>query len=153
MAPMSPPRTNAIRTTLIAPCGMNCHLCRAYRRDKNVKPCPGCRFDDEAKPSTCVTCRIKNCKELAKGGLRYCFSCARYPCARLRRLDKRYRTKYGMSMIANLESIRELGIRQFARAEGAKWTCPECGDLISVHKPHCLSCGYEWRQEFLSLGG
>ena len=29
---------------LIAPCGMNCSLCRAYGRER--KPCPGCRGDD-----------------------------------------------------------------------------------------------------------
>lgn len=147
------PRANTIRAKLIAPCGMNCHLCRAYRRDKNVKPCPGCRHDDEGKPTTCASCLIKNCDELARDGLRYCFSCPRYPCARLRRLDKRYRTRYGMSMIANLENIRELGIRHFVREEAARWTCPECGDLISVHKPQCLSCGYPWRRDPIVMGG
>jgi hypothetical protein len=145
VTPSSPVRTQSIRLTLIAPCGMNCQLCRAYRRDKNVKTCAGCRGDDELKPTTCVTCRIKNCGQLVESGIRYCFSCAEFPCARLKHLDKRYRTRYGMSMIGNLESIRTLGLRQFVRAEQARWTCPECGDLICVHKPECLSCGYKWR--------
>jgi hypothetical protein len=145
MTPRSSIKTNAIRTTLIAPCGMNCHLCRAYRRDKNVKACPGCRRDDEHKPTTCVTCRIKNCEKIVKGGLKYCFICASFPCARLKHLDKRYRTKYGMSMIGNLEDIGKLGLRQFVRAEKARWTCPKCGDMICVHKPRCLSCGRKWR--------
>jgi hypothetical protein len=145
MTPKSATRTIAIGTTLIAPCGMNCHLCRAYRRDKNVKACPGCRYDAEYKPTTCVTCRIKTCDSLVKGGLKYCFSCPSYPCARLRRLDKRYRARYGMSMIGNLESIRILGVRQFVEAEDARWTCPRCGEMICVHKPQCLSCGHMWR--------
>jgi hypothetical protein len=60
-------------------------------------------------------------------------------------LDKRYISKYGMSMIANLEMINDFGIRHFIRAEKVKWICPECGELICVHKPNCLSCGYAWQ--------
>ncbi len=30
--------------SLIAPCGMNCGICLAYLRTKNV--CPGCRVND-----------------------------------------------------------------------------------------------------------
>ena len=25
------------------------------------------------------------------------------------------------------------------------FVCPECGEIICVHKPHCLSCEYRWR--------
>jgi predicted RNA-binding Zn-ribbon protein involved in translation (DUF1610 family) len=48
-------------------------------------------------------------------------------------------------MIDNLENIRNFGIRNFIRNEKKKWTCPECGEIISVHKPQCLSCGHKWR--------
>jgi predicted RNA-binding Zn-ribbon protein involved in translation (DUF1610 family) len=136
-------KTNTILTALIAPCGMNCRLCHAYIRDK--KACPGCRGDDSFKSMMCVLCRIKNCENIAQSGAIYCFSCDSSPCDRLKHLDKRYRTKYGMSMIDNLENIRKSGIRNFIRNEKVKWTCPECGELISVHKPQCLSCGHKWR--------
>lgn len=143
MLPKGSTKTNAIRTTLIAPCGMNCRLCRAYTRDK--KACPGCRGDDSVKAKACVTCRIKNCEKMVQGRVRYCFRCDSFPCARLKHLDKRYRAKYGMSMIDNLENIRELGIRHFLKNEKERWTCPECGELLCVHKPQCLSCGHQWR--------
>ena len=39
---------------------------------------------------------------------RYCYECDGFPCARVKRLDKRYRTKYEMSMIENLEYIRDI---------------------------------------------
>ena len=133
---------NTIPTKLIAPCGMNCRLCRAYIRDKNT--CPGCLGDDSLKSRYCVTCKIKNCEHIATGKARYCFSCGNFPCTRLKQLDKRYRTKYGMSMIENLKTIRDFGIRHFIRNEKRKWACPQCGDLICVHKPKCLSCEYEW---------
>ena len=135
--------TSAIPTTLIAPCGMNCRLCSAYTRDK--KACPGCRGDNSLKAKSCVSCQIKNCEKLGNAGIRYCSGCDSFPCVRLKHLDKRYRTKYGMSMIGNLENIGKLGIRQFIRNEKERWTCPQCGELICVHKPQCISCGYKWR--------
>jgi len=136
-------KTNVIRTILIAPCGMNCRLCRAYVRDR--KACPGCRGDDSLKSKACIACRIKNCEEIVNAEVRYCFSCDSFPCNRLDHLDKRYRTKYGMSMIENLKNIRKFGIRHFIRIEKERWTCPECGKIICVHKETCIFCGYKWR--------
>ncbi len=144
-------KPTVIHTTLIAPCGMNCALCHAYRPDKSyIKACPGCRAEDDQKSRSCVKCRIKNCEKIVQGGIKYCFSCASYPCALLTHLDKRYRIRYGMSMIDNLESIKRSGIRHFVRAETDKWKCPHCGNTICVHKPHCLSCGYLWRERINS---
>jgi hypothetical protein len=143
MAPIKSTKTKVIRTTLIAPCGMNCSLCRAFTREK--KPCLGCRGDDSDKAKTCVTCRIKNCEKLRQGNLRYCFSCDSFPCDRLKHLDERYRTKYGMSMIDNLAQIKKFGIRSFISKEQKRWACPECGQLLCVHKPQCLACGRKWR--------
>ena len=134
--------TNAMPTRLIAPCGMNCRLCRAYIREKNT--CPGCRGDDRLKPKYCVTCRIKNCEKIVSGTIKYCSSCKTFPCTRLKNLDKRYRAKYGMSMIANLKYINKAGIRQFIRNEKERWACPGCGEIICVHRPQCLKCGQQW---------
>jgi hypothetical protein len=133
----------AIPTTLIAPCGMNCRLCRAYIRDK--KACPGCRGDDSLKSKACVSCKIKNCENIATGKVKYCSSCDSFPCKSLNHLDKRYRTKYGMSMIDNLENIKQFGIRNFVRQEKEKWACSKCGEIICVHKEGCILCGNKWR--------
>jgi hypothetical protein len=127
---------------LIAPCGMDCGLCRAHLRAKNR--CPGCNGDDAAKPGYCVSCKIATCETIASGTSRFCFDCADYPCARLRQLDKRYRAKYGMSMTDNLLQIREIGLEAFVAAEKLKWACPECGTLLCVHVPECASCGRVW---------
>lgn len=134
----------AIPTDLIAPCGMNCRLCWGFIRENNT--CPGCQRinsyeSDKSKYRT--KCIIRNCEQLAKGFARYCSeSCDRFPCTRLKNLDKRYKTKYGMSMIENLKMIQESGIRKFIQNEKLNWICPECGDLICVHRPACLSCGH-----------
>jgi len=130
-------------STLIAPCGMNCSLCRAYVKEINA--CPGCRGDNSLKPKTRVTCGIKTCGKIIKGGIKYCFSCSEFPCKRLISLDDRYREKYGMSEIENLMNIKKFGIRKFVRNENDKWRCPGCGKLLCVHEPRCLSCRCRWR--------
>ena len=113
-------------------------------RERNA--CCGCRRNMGTESDYRLTCRIKNCEQIADGKAKYCFRCDRFPCAVLKRLDKRYRTKYGMSMIENLERIRDMGIRRFIRGEKEKWACRQCGALICVHKPQCPSCGHAWRR-------
>jgi hypothetical protein len=136
-----------IPSDLIAPCGMNCRLCWGFIREKNT--CPGCLRNDNqesAKSKYRTRCKIRQCKQIAKGKNRFCSdNCDSFPCTRLRQLYKRYRTKYEMSMIENLKMVNEVGIRQFVRNEYEKWVCLECGELICVHKPKCLSCGNKWR--------
>ncbi|MCG8701291.1 MAG: DUF3795 domain-containing protein [Bacteroidales bacterium] len=110
---------------------MNCRLCRAFVREKNR--CPGCRGEDDLKPQYCVNCKMVTCEERKRGQFKFCFECCQYPCKRLRQLDKRYRTKYGMSMLENLDEIKRVGIRQFIRNQKEKWICPGCGVLLCVH--------------------
>ena len=142
-------KTTTIPTDLIAPCGMNCRLCWGHIREKNR--CPGCQIisrQESHKSKFRTTCVIRNCEQLSKGKTKYCSdSCDRYPCTRLKNLDKRYRTKYGMSMIDNLQMIHGVGIRKFIQNEKTKWTCPECGNLICVHRPKCHTCGYKWNKD------
>lgn len=128
--------------SLIAPCGMNCSLCRAYARERN--PCPGCRGDDSAKTKTRMQCGIKKCEKLTDSGNDYCFSCSDFPCKSLLHLDSRYKAKYAMSMIENLASICKFGIQEFVKKEIERWTCQQCGEVICVHKPDCSSCGHVW---------
>jgi hypothetical protein len=59
----------------------------------------------------------------------------------LKHLDKRYRTKYEMSMIENLGNIKNFGIRKFLKNEDVRWTCSQCGGTICVHKKYCIDCG------------
>ena len=128
-----------LNTSLIAPCGMNCSLCSAYQREKNH--CAGCITIGLPKVNHCSTCAIRNCEMLKEGKSKYCFSCRKYPCSRIKHIDKRYRTRYGMSMIENLDTIKSAGIRKFVNSEKEKWACPNCSHIICVHKKLCLVCG------------
>jgi hypothetical protein len=128
---------------LIAPCGLNCRLCRAYIRDK--KACHGCRGDDRFKSKTCAECPIKNCEIMTAGALTYCCDCDEFPCPRMNRLEKRYTLNYGVSVFDNLMQIQKKGVRAFVNDENLKWICLNCGEMLSMHKRNCISCGYVWR--------
>ena len=111
---------------LIAPCGINCGICKAHLRAHN--PCHGCNFNGQEKPKTRAQCRLRLCDK-RKG--HYCCHCAEFPCALLNRLDKRYRTRYGMSEIENLVAIRDQGIRRFVEEESRKWISDK--GILCVH--------------------
>ena len=127
-----------MNTKMIAPCGINCTLCLGYQRKKNS--CVGC-LPEGAKPYHCTVCSIKQCPEKNGDSTVLCDSCQKFPCRRIKDLDKRYRTKYGLSIIENLRVIAENGAEKFLRDDSAKWKCPNCGELLCMHREVCLSCG------------
>ena len=124
--------------SLIAPCGMNCGTCIAYLREKNT--CPGCRVFSDEKAVSVRRCIITKCENLARTTSKFCYDCEKYPCRRLKQLDKRYRTKYQTSFLENLSIIKDQGIDNFLVFESQRRTCPNCGSVISVHRDKCLNC-------------
>ncbi|MFH1509476.1 MAG: DUF3795 domain-containing protein [bacterium] len=127
-----------IKQNLIASCGMNCALCLGFQREK--EKCYGCRNMDGFKESYKRKCVKRNCDVLVENGYKFCYECEKFPCTKLKQLDKRYRTRYGMSMIANLEFIRDNGIREFVKNEKNKWQCKKCQGTICIHRYKCLQC-------------
>ncbi|MFA6000865.1 MAG: DUF3795 domain-containing protein [Thermoleophilia bacterium] len=128
---------------LIAPCGMYCAICSGYlaylnqipRKRGKISHCKGCR----ARDKKCAWLK-GDCELLAKGKVRYCFECPDFPCGHLQHIDARYRRNFGMSMIENLETIRDRGVKAFLREQKARFTCSRCQGLISVHSGKCYVC-------------
>jgi len=117
-----------MKSKLIASCGMNCMICVGFLREKNK--CPGCR--DMASKKYWRKCIIRNCPIIKKNKWKFCSDkCEKYPCQRLKNLDKRYRTKYGMSMIENLELINSKGIRIFLKEQEKKYE--KDSKILCVH--------------------
>ena len=136
--------SNKFVSELIAPCGMNCALCRAYnafihgvpRQRGKVTHCAGCL--PRAK-----NCYIKRgCKKLSKHQIQSCSECETMPCNNLDHLDRRYRKRYSMSMVENLKIIKAQGIEEFLKSQAERYTCSNCGDVVCVHDGKCYSCGY-----------
>lgn len=135
---------SGITSKLIAPCGMNCVLCIAHLREKNT--CPGCRMMGENVSQYFKKCSVRNCSTMIENKMKFCSdSCDSFPCKRLKNLDKRYRSKYGMSMLDNLGNIKESGVRRFVENERNRWQCEKCGNVLCVHRNSCIYCGTEKR--------
>jgi len=126
---------NPFRTTLIAPCGMDCAICGAFLQEKNRRN--GCAAANSKGSRNCTLASCRQVKE------RYRHTCEEFPCRRLKQLDKRYRTKYHMNMLENLAAINKDGIRAFVKSERERWTCTTCGGTIDVHHYRCSACGKE----------
>ena len=129
---------------LIGPCGMNCALCASYlayasgvpKKAGQVSHCAGCRPRDKR----CAFIK-KRCSRLGPDGITFCYECPEMPCPDLLRIDRLYRTKYGMSMIANLEFLKAKGMAAFLKRQKKEHACPACGDIVCVHNGKCYACG------------
>lgn len=122
---------------MFAPCGMDCTVC--YRHCAHKAPCAGCLKSDEGKPEHCRACGIKDCAR--EKGLSYCHECPAWPCARIKRLDKSYRTRYGASLVENGRRAGREGLAAFMAHQKQAYACPACGGVVSLHDGACSECG------------
>jgi hypothetical protein len=135
-----------INPKLISPCGMNCAICASYLAQRNdiknkgvrMPYCLGCR----PRNKNCAFLK-KRCAKLAKEEVNFCFECNSFPCENLITIDRRYRTRYRMSMIENLIFIKENGMEKFLEAQEKTWKCQTCGELLSCHNGLCFNCDLE----------
>ncbi len=126
----------------IAACGINCGTCRAYLRERNK--CTGCRASSGQNIPHCSTCKIRNCEMLDKTNSKFCYECKEFPCIRIRKIDKRYQVKYRTSLIQNLKTLSITNVDTYILNESAKWTCKNCGSVLTIHETSCLNCGTEY---------
>ncbi len=143
-----PMETGKFTPDLVAPCGMNCGVCRAYlaysrgvpRKRGSVTHCSGCLPRKK-------NCFIKRgCAQLSKNKVRFCYECEKMPCANVDRVDRRYRARYDTSLVGNLREIEENGMQAFLEAQTARFKCPACGDIVSVHDGKCYTCQHVTKQ-------
>jgi len=129
---------NAIARKYLAPCGIDCKLC-ARHMDKKRPPCLGCLNGGSPTSVHCKTCRIRLCA--FDQGLQYCFECGKFPCRRIKTLEKRYREHYGFLLMEVSQIARQDGVDALLKRQLAAHTCPDCGGLISLHTRQCSECG------------
>ena len=127
-----------------APCGMNCLVC--YKHCHHKRPCAGCLQSDAGKPAHCRACAIKACAR--ERGLSFCYECPAHPCKRIKDLDKSYRTRYGVSLLENSAFVKAHGLAAFMERQRARFTCPMCGGIISLHDAECSECGAKFLPPF-----
>ena len=110
-----------ITAEMIAPCGLDCALCK--RALEKVNPCPGCLGPDENKPAFCASeCGIILCRKRKENRYAYCDECPDYPCAGVmekRKTGIRRSIRSHESPGENLRKIRESGMEPFWNANGS----------------------------------
>ncbi len=134
---------------LVAPCGLNCGACSGYlaysrgipKRRGAISHCKGCR----ARNKRCAYLKDR-CERIASG--QFCYTCERFPCTRLQKIDRRYREHYSLSLIENLKRIEEVGLSAFVTGEIARHRCDRCGGIICIHNGKCYDCEVieHWRR-------
>ena len=132
-----------LKGELVAPCGMNCNICKWYLAFSRGVP------KERGKVSHCVGCRprAKNCyikrgcRILSKNQIQFCHECSDMPCKSLSHLEKRYNEHYETSLLGNLHELKEKGMEQFLKEQETRFKCPNCGDVVSVHDRKCYTCG------------
>ena len=131
---------------LVAPCGMNCGICKSYLAYSRGVPYV------KGEVSHCTGCLVRNkncafirrgCEKIRKRLIHFCYECADMPCENLAKLDEYYGARYGMSMVENLKMMRDKGMDEFLESQAEKYRCPGCGDIVSVHDGRCYACGYQ----------
>jgi len=130
----------------IAPCGMNCGICKAYLAYSRKVPYK------KGEVSHCTGCLVRNkncafikrdCPKKVGKQLKFCYECSEMPCKELAKLDALYKSRYCMSMVENQKTIQEKGMDAFLKSQAEKYRCSNCGDVISVHDRKCYACGFQ----------
>ena len=138
-------KENMITAAMIAPCGLDCSLCK--RALAETDPCPGCHGPNEYKPEFCANrCGIVLCRKRKENGYEFCDECPDFPCGDVMEKETRYTSKYPLyeSPRENLRAIREQGMERFLENERKRWACGACGHIICVHTGICSGCGKQY---------
>ncbi len=149
------------RKDLVAVCGLYCGACEMYRADhdnnevklQNIAKriaarmggqlsaddlrCDGCLGKGCLTP-WCGKCEIRSCERLQSGKTR-CSDCEEFPCARISDFSNDGMLHH-VEVLENLRHIRDMGVEDWVKAEEERWTCPECGALLSWYDTACPSC-------------
>lgn len=83
---------------------------------------------------------LNDTAENVNGILDYCFECSDYPCRLIKSLEKSYSIRYQASLMENSEFVRQYGLDLFMKAQEKRYTCPNCGGIISIHDKECSEC-------------
>ena len=122
---------------------MNCTICSRYLafiNNLDRPQCAGCRPNREKCSYLFDKCSGINHDIKCNESTPFCYECDQFPCKEIKRMDKRYKSGYNMSVIENLEFIEQNGVGKFAETQQEKYQCSKCDGLISIHNRKCFRC-------------
>ena len=155
------PKAPENKEKLVAPCGLYCGACPMFlatqeNDDKRIKAmmqqfgakemkfspadlqCDGC-IGGGRIATFCQKCDMRSCAE-TKQKVARCADCKDFPCTRLTAFNNDGMLHHA-EVLENCRRLREAGIKEWAKREEAKWSCPQCKANIAWYDQACSKCG------------
>jgi hypothetical protein len=158
---MAVPTAPEDKEKLVAPCGLYCGACPMYiatqEKDEQkakvllqrfsapnskIAPedlrCDGC-IGGGRTAMFCRTCSIRDCAE-KKQKVTRCSDCKEFPCSIISSFNKDGMLHHA-EVLENCRRLRDVGIKEWAKREEERWSCPQCQASISWYDATCSRCG------------
>lgn len=98
----------------------------------------------------CKNCKMRLCAQ-DKPDVTRCSDCPDFPCSLMKDFSSDGKLHHA-ELPDNLRNLKKMGIKEWARYEQERWTCPECGNALSWYDPACSNCGTKRSQKLFPLG-
>ncbi len=106
--------------------------------------CHGCKSDTVF--IGCRQCPYKTCAR--KKQVESCRTCDKYPCLihhianivkKLQRIERKL--PHLQCIPENFAAIGQSGMHTWLEQQERRWTCPQCGTVVTWYQQHCEQCG------------
>jgi hypothetical protein len=157
---------------LVAVCGTYCGACPMYINnqpgDKQKRKemferyagrpmnmnlenlvCDGCLSDGHLA-GHCKNCKMRLCAT-DKPDVTRCSDCPDFPCSRVTDFGNDGKLHHA-ELLDNLRNLQKMGIKDWAKIEQERWTCPKCSNPLSWYDAVCSNCGAKRSERLFSLG-
>ncbi len=148
------------KENLVAPCGLYCGACPMFlasqeKDDQKLKAvlqqfssgktqlslddlrCDGCIANGRVA-SFCRRCQIRDCASKKTKSSR-CSECSDFACSRITSFNNDGMLHHA-EVLENLRQLRGMGIKEWARHELERWSCPQCKSPIAWYDAECPKC-------------
>jgi hypothetical protein len=149
------------KENLVAACGLYCGACPMYLATQEKNPermeslqkqfggrkiqlstedllCDGC-LGKGRLASFCRKCQIReSAANKTKTGR--CSECSDFACSRITSFNNDGMLHHA-EVLENVRQLRAMGIKEWAKHEEDRWSCPKCKRAISWYDPVCPKCG------------
>ncbi len=97
----------------------------------------------------CKNCKIRLCAQ-DKPDVTRCSDCSDFPCSRMKDFSGDGKLHHA-ELLDNLRNLKKMGIKDWAKYEQERWSCPKCGSPLSWYDPACSNCGAQRSEKLFSL--
>jgi hypothetical protein len=97
----------------------------------------------------CQSCKMRLCAS-DKSDVARCSDCPDFPCSLMTDFSSDGKLHHA-ELLDNLRNLQKMGIKDWAKYEQERWTCPECYSPLSWYDASCSNCGAKRSERLFSL--